>query len=522
MAWYDTGTVNVTANSATVTGVGTQWLAGARRGEAFVAPDGRLYEVLNIASNTSLTLTKPYRGTTATGQQYALAPMQGYVKELADRAAQLLNEYGLASDAEATARTSKTKALTPYGLGLNVQSSPNDNTVGKLLAVGKSFGLGSVEAGSSYDVWPSASLNNLNVPAGIYLLPPNIADRPPEIGNNNAVIWHRQAGTAGSQIVVWGYGQLIVRARTSGNYSAWREYLQVGQFGLGSVGVSNDYDKWPSASLNDVNVPSGMYYVNGSIADRPTTEDGIVWHRQAGSAGGQIYISVNGLLLHRARRSSAYRAWSTVLNVTDFGLGGGTVTPPNGLDSVNPFGWYYAASPVPTWGGGSFFLDMPYSSNQNAGLRLSTDPYSDNFYMNGAVSGQKTFRDACKLVHDKNIVGSIAAGSVIETGFNANGKWAKYADGTLICWSPPMTSKWIDGTSGSLWVSASSTWTFPMAFINLDNYVLHIEATTSLHPIWGMVGENKTNSSCQWKLASGSEWKEGLPAYGVAIGRWKA
>src|SRR5690606_15898508 len=90
MAWYDLGTVNVTVNSSTVTGTGTKWLAGARQGEAFVAPDGRLYEVLNIASDTSLTLTKPYRGATATGQPYALAPMQGYVKELADRAAELL------------------------------------------------------------------------------------------------------------------------------------------------------------------------------------------------------------------------------------------------------------------------------------------------------------------------------------------------------------------------------------------------------------------------------------------------
>lgn len=91
MAWYDAGTVNVTLNSATVTGVGTQWVAGARQGEAFVGPDGRLYEVLNIASNTSLTLTRPYRGATQAAQPYALAPFQGYVKELADRAAALLN-----------------------------------------------------------------------------------------------------------------------------------------------------------------------------------------------------------------------------------------------------------------------------------------------------------------------------------------------------------------------------------------------------------------------------------------------
>jgi len=310
MAWYDTGTVNVTANSATVTGVGTQWLAGARRGEAFVAPDGRLYEVLNIASNTSLTLTKPYRGTSATGQQYALAPMQGYVKELADRAAQLLNEYGLASDAEAVARTSKTKALSPYGLGLNVQSSPNDNTGGKLLAVGKSFG-------------------------------------------------------------------------------------------LGSVGALGSYDNWPSASLDDNNVPCGMYYVF-SVEGRPTADAGVVWHRQTGSAGSQFFETIRGELYHRGRLNGAYTSWKKALDAGEYGLGGGTVSPPNGKDSVNPSGWYYSAGARPPWGGGAFFLELPYSTAMNSGLRISTDPYTDDFYLNGGVSGKKEYRPACKIWHDRN------------------------------------------------------------------------------------------------------------------------
>ncbi|WP_394064545.1 hypothetical protein [Alcaligenes sp. WGS1538] len=132
MAWYDTGTVNVTANSATVTGSGTQWVAGARQGEAFVGPDGRLYEVLNIASNTSLTLTKPYRGATATGQQYALAPFQGYVKELADRAAELLQHYSdVATLAENAVQTSQ----------LMTSGAPVSTSGNKILIRG-SFGVG--------------------------------------------------------------------------------------------------------------------------------------------------------------------------------------------------------------------------------------------------------------------------------------------------------------------------------------------------------------------------------------------
>lgn len=158
MAWYDAGTVNVTLNSATVTGVGTQWVAGARQGEAFVGPDGRLYEVMNIASDTALTLTRPYRGATQAAQPYALAPFQGYVKELADRAAQLLSEYGTATDEEALARSSATKALSPRGLGLNVLQDPYATTPGLLLqnsshgvgSMSKTWRVGSTASGTSW------------------------------------------------------------------------------------------------------------------------------------------------------------------------------------------------------------------------------------------------------------------------------------------------------------------------------------------------------------------------------------
>lgn len=106
-------------------------------------------------------------------------------------------------------------ALTPYGLSLNVQQSPNDATTGRLLEVGKSFG-------------------------------------------------------------------------------------------LGSAGAGNTYDLWPSTSLDDVNVPCGMYYVNGTIEGRPTAGTGIILHRQAGSAGGQLFETDAGELFHRGRRFSVY------------------------------------------------------------------------------------------------------------------------------------------------------------------------------------------------------------------------
>lgn len=507
MAWYDLGTVKVTANSSAVTGTSTKWLAGARQGEAFVAPDGRLYEVLNIASDTSLTLTKPYRGATATGQPYALAPLQGYVKELADRAAELvpvLADIGTAAKGTLT-------------------TSTQDPAPGRVMCNGD-WGFG----GNAGVVGDKTILSNrIN---GIYRSGSSDVGKPVN-QSGDAYIKFGWSGVYGTYL----YGSpaadgLWYKNLNNGVDRGWKQIAHIGAFGLGRSGADANLDVFPAANLNALDIGSGTYYYNeaiGNVSSLPFDSSvagssaGTLFHRQAGTAGGQIVVSSSNRLGWRGRRAGSYHTFREAMYVGEYGFGGAQASPTSW--EAQRTGWYYRSGAKPAWGGGGFFLDLAYNTTAyNSGLRISTDPYTDNFYMNGAVSGQKTFRDACKLVHDKNIVGSIAAGSVIETGFNANGKWAKYADGTLICWSPPMTSNWIDGTSGSLWVSASSTWTFPMAFINRDNYVLYIEATTSVHPIWGMVGENKTNSSCQWKLASGFEWRVGLPAYGIAIGRWKA
>lgn len=94
MAWYRDGTISVTLNSSTVTGAATRWVGQARIGDGLIGPDGRVYEVVNIASDTSLKIDPAYKGATAAGQPYAIAPVQGYVRTLADQAARLLNGVG--------------------------------------------------------------------------------------------------------------------------------------------------------------------------------------------------------------------------------------------------------------------------------------------------------------------------------------------------------------------------------------------------------------------------------------------
>lgn len=94
MPWYRTGTVAITANTSTVTGTGTNFSQNSRVGDAFQGPDGRWYEVTNISSATVLSIAPNYQGTTATAGVYALAPMQGYVKQSADQLRTITNQYG--------------------------------------------------------------------------------------------------------------------------------------------------------------------------------------------------------------------------------------------------------------------------------------------------------------------------------------------------------------------------------------------------------------------------------------------
>lgn len=85
MSWETAGTVTVANNSATVTGAGTLFTAKSRVGDAFIGPDGRLYEITNIVSDFVFRISPKYLGDTADTQPYKIAPVRGYQKLSADR-----------------------------------------------------------------------------------------------------------------------------------------------------------------------------------------------------------------------------------------------------------------------------------------------------------------------------------------------------------------------------------------------------------------------------------------------------
>ncbi|NSL16548.1 hypothetical protein HTE05_23370 [Serratia marcescens] len=95
--WYRVGKINVTLNSAVVTGVGTMWADaknGVMPGMTFIAPDNKLYEVKQVVSNTSLTLSSNYTGATASGQVYAIiTTYEGDITQFSARFSALLTYF---------------------------------------------------------------------------------------------------------------------------------------------------------------------------------------------------------------------------------------------------------------------------------------------------------------------------------------------------------------------------------------------------------------------------------------------
>lgn len=142
MPWYSAGTVAVTNNSPTVTGSGTTFSANARVGDAFRGPDGLWYEVTNVASATVLTIKPNYQSGNNGAGSYAIAPMQGYVKDSADALRGFVNQYGAKLAALGAWSTAPTAAEARTLMGLGSAATLNNNgAYGSVLKVGD-FGIG--------------------------------------------------------------------------------------------------------------------------------------------------------------------------------------------------------------------------------------------------------------------------------------------------------------------------------------------------------------------------------------------
>ena len=110
-------------------------------------------------------------------------------------------------------------------------------------------------------------------------------------------------------------------------------------------------------------------------------------------------------------------------------------------------------------------------------------------------------------------------GSIIEHGSNANGRYTKFADGTMVCWHTHSELVGTNSTTGNIFVSAFITLLFPAQFIS--------PPSVSPTAIWGGAAGSAAwcsitavNSSLvQFQLKSEQSNGNGYPSY-VAVGRW--
>jgi hypothetical protein len=97
---YSTGTIAVSNGSAAVTGTGTAWVGNVSPGSIIIMPNGDVYFVQSVNSNTSLTLSRAYAGTSQTGQSYDIAPTGGITAALVERVQELVTQFaGIANNA---------------------------------------------------------------------------------------------------------------------------------------------------------------------------------------------------------------------------------------------------------------------------------------------------------------------------------------------------------------------------------------------------------------------------------------
>jgi len=164
MPWHRLGTVSVTQNSSTVTGVNTAFVAGTRVGDAFIGPDGRQYEIGNLASDTAISIIPSYLGPTVTGAAYAVTPVNGYVKDSADALRALVNAYG--AKLAALGSTGNYEILPPSkgGTGIADLSAFIQGLLNDIDAAAARLTLVAAKSGANSDI---TSLTGLTTPLAL-------------------------------------------------------------------------------------------------------------------------------------------------------------------------------------------------------------------------------------------------------------------------------------------------------------------------------------------------------------------
>ncbi|WP_241667849.1 MULTISPECIES: hypothetical protein [unclassified Pseudomonas] len=339
MPWYKSGTVSVTLNSNAVIGTGTAFLSNGRVGDAFRGPDGGWYEITNIASDTAMAISPTYKGATAAAGSYAIAPMQGYVKDSADALRTLVNTYGaklaalgttgnyevLPVEKGGTGGANQVDARTGLGLGtaavVNIQTSLTDSTAGRVMLNG-AWGWGALSSDNPTDLNAIAVSQKFGINTGALNIPWALGSTTVPFAAGSSGIAMTWTANHQSQIIVNRTASMVALRRKSAGvwapddyfclYPTGQTFLSVAQ---GGTGVTSLTALLSALGLTDAYKKSNIV---GTVSD---------------SAGVP-----NGAILESGYINSCYyekRADGSLLNRKQVTIGGGTAANGNVFKSVN-------------------------------------------------------------------------------------------------------------------------------------------------------------------------------------------
>lgn len=147
MGWYREGKVNVVVGQTSVTGVGTNFAANTLTGDAFIGPDGQWYEVINVPSPTTLSISPAYRSASVSNANYALMPVQGYQRDLAIVAGSIIQQWGATLAGLGAVSTENVVPVSKGGTGGTTQELARTNLGLKSAAVAAIVGATSQAGG---------------------------------------------------------------------------------------------------------------------------------------------------------------------------------------------------------------------------------------------------------------------------------------------------------------------------------------------------------------------------------------
>jgi hypothetical protein len=145
----------------------------------------------------------------------------------------------------------------------------------------------------------------------------------------------------------------------------------------------------------------------------------------------------------------------------------------------------------------------------------------------GAVDAAQLASDMANMqataYQRSNILGAVSqaagvpTGALMDTGSNANGRYIKYADGTLICWFYTSTQYALTTSYGSQYISGNITLAFPVGFVGTPMVVP--SAITTPQVVWAAIEGSASTAAMAMRLIGVVNGATSYAGY-IAIGRW--